>query len=268
MFKVVELDVWGIGKTLMTLLLPKKRVVLGSLKFFFWLIISYYLLSCKEKSNIYTKNSNVLSLNDSTSAVVLDQAAEDCSLVKIIRKDNTISKILFTDKNFNFRRSELFTFNESENLKEYYLFENDSSYKFKLIFDSNRKLVDFEGKLGIYLDSICTNHLNEKFLYFSYPRIPYYDIKPSMVLMYDTINDFDSIIPVLRGNCYLIHKIRNEIPLYIQVDMHYKHKFNNSIIDLAEAFKTDTIKKILLSDKKPLYYIKEFDYNEYPFVKN
>lgn len=230
-----------------------------------FLFILLQLFSCNDEKSIFRINKPITRITDSTSAIIIDLIPNDYSLVKVVRNNNSIQKILFTNDSFNLKKSELYTFYEDEYLKDYYLFENDSTYKFKVIFDKNKNFVDFSGKLGIFLDSVCTNTKNENFLYFSYPRIPYYDIKARLVLMYDTTGDFDTIFPILRGNCYMIQKIRSKNPLYIQADLQLVHLINKSSIDLAESFKTDTIKKSIITSKLSLYYYKEIDYNKYPF---
>lgn len=234
----------------------------------FLLLISVFSFSCsKEKSELMI-NDPKLGVNDTSWCVPIGDYTGSYSLVKYIRENNSILDLGFFNSKFNVLTSEMYSFYRNEKLRLYIVLDRKSKNRYSIRFDTNSAFVESRGHINVFLDSVA-NKNGDYILFFTYPRIPFYRIKPVFYIFNDTLpkNDIDTVIPDLKSNCHLILNVGKKIPIWTISKFEYEHVTIKDKFQLENGALLDTIKKVPYPKNLDLFYTKEIDYSKYPFVK-
>lgn len=219
-------------------------------------ILSALFISCQEKSEGFNNSNNNYALIDSSLGTY--------KLVQFYYANNNIKSLGYLDLNTGKLISEYFTFSLNGELEKYSVFDQFNREKY-VFYYKNKSVVKSIGDVNITLDSICLNNRNEYLLFFSYARLPYYEIKPKLLYIYENGSDPDTIIPKTNGNCFFIVNSNKSIPKHIQFELEYTHLYRTLDFSLANIFETDTVKLVKNINYKDWFYFKNIDYNKIPF---
>jgi hypothetical protein len=239
----------------------------------FLIFISVFSFSCrKEKSELSILEPKIKA-NDTIWCVPIGDTFAPYSLLKFIRKDNTIYSLAFFNPRLKVSTSEHYYFLKDESFDSYLVMNKLSKSLYSIEYNQDKGIKFITGNMNVFLDSIAYSEKYGYTLFYTYPRIPYYKIKPLLYVFYDSLtNDIDTIIPKLKSNCHLIINIGNRLPLLSNPIFEYEHFFKTKNSRLPK-FKlgmpqiTDTIKKVPYPKQLDLFYTKEIDYSKYPFEK-
>ncbi len=206
-------------------------------------------------------------MTDSTCSVMIENGLTNYPLGKLVRNDNSIIQLVAYNVNTGLIVSEHYSFDKEERLIYYAIFNKGGKEKVFVWFNRNNNHPQTRGYFNVSLDSIGVDHKNDTFLFFTYPRLPYFTVKPKLIFCNDTINDKDTLYPILNKNCHYIHKLHKKSPVFVYAFFHYDSQANDTQIEISVPFKLDTIKKVRLPAVMDSYYYKKIDYGKYPFVK-
>lgn len=224
-------------------------------KYIVIVFIFFSLVSCQKK-----KVSNDADLYKYS---ILDANLGKYKLVQFYHSNKSISNIGYIDLNNNKRISELFNFDLNGLLERYSVFDKNSNEKFSFSY-KDKSVISKTGEMKGTLDSVCINNRNEYLLFFSYPRLPYYIIKPTIFYIYEDGSEPDTVIPELKGNCFFIVNTKKTIPKNIEFQVEYKHLYRTLDFSTGNVFNTDTI-KIVNSNYDDWFYFRDIDFKKPPF---
>jgi hypothetical protein len=221
----------------------------------------------KEKSELSVLKPKVKA-NDTTWCVPIGDYTGSYSLVKYIREDNSIFDLGFFNSKFNVLTSEMYSFYRNEKLRLYIVLDRQSKNRYSMRFDTNSAFVESRGNINVFLDSVA-NKNGDYILFFTYPRIPFYRIKPVFYIFNDTLpkNDIDTVIPELKSNCHILLNVGKKKPIFTVSKFKYEHVTIKDNFELENGALLDTIKNVNYPKNLDLFYTKEIDYLKYPFVK-
>ncbi len=228
--------------------------------------VLFYCISCNNRNSELSINEPKFKATDTSWCVPIESVNGSYSLVKYIRYNNTIIDLAFLNSKQNVLTSEVYSFNEDEILYYYIVIDRNSKNRYKVQYSEEKKITNIYGNINTFLDSIAYSENGGHTLFYTYPRIPYFKIK-AVFYTYDKNENLDSIVPILKNNCHLLLKVGERLPSYIFPVFEYEHLITKNKFKLGWPSKLDTVKKVSYPKQLDLFYTKEIDYNEYPFVK-
>jgi hypothetical protein len=231
------------------------------------LLISVFSFSCSKEKNELSILEPKLNANDTAWCVPIGTINSSYSFLKYVRGNNTIIQLVFLNPKKKVITSEMYSFDKDENLDYYIVLDRFSKNRYRVQYRIDRRIRYIDGEMTTFLDSIAFSEIDGYTLFYTYPRMPYYNVKGKFYLHRDTIGDVDSIMPTLKNNCHILLKVGNKLPLYVFPVFDYVHFTTKNKFKLGWPSKLDTIKKVPYPKQLDLFYTKEIDYSKYPFVK-